>query len=477
MAKIIESELFKGKQMESLISASLTALSESLPDFITFNSSIVDQMQWERVSNVELTDGTSEAECDLFILVNEFCCNAILPPVIGAQFTESYQLLATDLAAFNQRFWALALGLPRLSPIQGLPGAALSQKRLRHNFTKLFDDLTNPPVRRAPDDDESVSGEEDTDADAATPLTALNTLFTMHDLPMGVRAAISLQLVHNIVAEVVPVVFWTLIHVYSLSSTQETQGTKDAPLEKIKDETKQWAQAIQPPSIHPSFPAPPEIRFSSGQEALSSNSFPYLRSCINESQRLYNASSSTYLVTKPITLEEKGIARPGEQEQWELDVGSYIDIGLSQSLINSSPANHLSANSFKPDRFINTPAPTSINSPVDPSNQYKSALLVALVAGILQLWEFTPAPRKTIFDHMQEARDEVSIGAEAPSREQKAAKEEAQAEKARKARKEGLWVIPKAVDGAAVKIPKNDVRVRIRRREGLPTSKIVRRIG
>lgn len=477
VAKVIESEMLKGKQMESLVNASLTILSESLPDFVTFNSSIVDQMQWERVSNVELTDGTSEAECDLFALTNEFCCNAILPPVIGAQFTESYQLLATDLATFNQRFWALAVGLPRFSPVQGLPGAALAQKRLLQNFTNLFKDLTNPPVRRVPDDDESVSGGEETDADIATPLTKLNELFTKHDLPMDVRAAVAFQLVHGVVAEVVPLVFWTLLHIYSAEALQDTQNTDRTPLKKIKEETKAWARAIQPPSIHPSFPAPPEIRFASAMEALSSKSFPYLRSCINESRRLYNSSNSTYKVVKPITLQEHGIARPCEEESWELEVGTYVDIGLSQSLINSSPANYNSAPIFKFDRFINNSAPSSLISPADTTSSYNSALLISLISGIIQLWDITPAPRKTLFDHMQEAREEVSIGAEPLSREQKAAKEEADKEKRAKESKNLKWVLPKAVDGAVVKIPKKDVRVRVRRLEGLPISKITRRIG
>lgn len=477
IASIVETEMFKGKQLEALVKASLNNLSETLPDFITFNSSIVDQMQWERVSNVELTDGTSEVECDLLMLLNEYCCNAILPPIMGMQFTESYQLLATDLATFNQRFWALALGLPRLSPIQGLPGAALAQKRLLQNFRKLFDDITNPPVRRVPADDESVSGDEDTDADVATPLTKLNELFTKHELTMDVRAAIALQLVHGVVAEVVPLVFWTIIYVYSSSSAQDTQIATEAPLGKIKVETRVWAQAIQPPSIHPSFPAPPEIRYISASEAITPKSFPFLWSCIQEARRLNNCSVSTYKITKPIVLEEAGISQPGEQERWELDVGSYVDVGLSQSLINSSLANHISAPTFKADRFVNTGAPLSIVSPTDTSEPYKTALLVALVAGIVQLWEISPAPKKSFFDHMQEAGAEASIGAAALTGEQKAAKEEAKHEKDIKDKKMGKWVLPAAMDGASVKIPKGDVRVRIRRREGLPASKIVRRIG
>ena len=349
--------------MESLIKASLQTLSESLPDFITFNSSIVDQMQWERVSNVELTDGTSEVECDLFTLINEFCCNAILPSIIGAQFTESYQLLATDLASLNQRFWALALGLPRLWPLQGLPAAALSQKRLIQNFKNLFQDLTNPPVKRLPADDDSVSGGEELDEDVPTPFIKMNELFKKQDLPMEYRASIAFQLVHGIVAEVVPLTFWTLLHIYSSSTTQDTQNTSKSPLQNIKEETRAWAQAFQPPSIHPSFPAPPEIRFGSAIEIISPNVFPYLQSCINESRRLYSSSMSTYKLTKPIILEEHGIARPGEQEQWQLDVGSYIDIGLSRNLINSSPANHVSPLVFKPDRFVTMSASSSITSP------------------------------------------------------------------------------------------------------------------
>ncbi|OAL51064.1 hypothetical protein IQ07DRAFT_610966 [Pyrenochaeta sp. DS3sAY3a] len=475
IAKVLETEMFNGSQMGSLIAMSLGALTESLPDLITFNSSIVDQMQWERVSDIELTDGTSEVEAELFPLINEFCCNAILPPILGAQFTESYQLLSTDLATFNSRFWALAVGVPRLSPVQGLPGAALSQKRLLQNFVKLFKDLSNPPVKRVPDDDESMSGEE-TDADITTPLAKLNELFTKHELDTKVRAAVALQLVHGIIAEVVPLVFWTLIHIYSTSSS-ESEEKRDTPLSKIKDETKEWAQAFQPPSIHPSFPAPPEIRFASASKALSTKSFPYLRSSINESRRLYSCSMSVYQIVKPISLEETGIARPGEQEQWELDVGSYIDIGLSQSLINSSPANHISPNTFTPHRFVTDPLPSSIHFPGDSSEQYKSTLLVALLAGIIQLWEFSPAPKKTFFEHMQEARDEATIGAAALTGEQKAAKEEAQAEKARKVRKTAKWVLPQAIDGATVRIPKRALKVRIRRRENLPASKTVRRIG
>jgi hypothetical protein len=474
---VVEKELYGGPVREELIKTSLSLLSESLPDLITFNSSIVDQMQWERVSNVELTDGTSEVECDLFMLINEFCCNAILPPICGTQFTESYQLLPTDLASINERFWALALGLPRLSPIQGLPGSALAQKRLIRNFASHFGDLTNPPVKRVPADNESVSGEEDTDADTVTPLMKLNQVFSKHELPMELRASIALHLVHDVVSEVVPLVFWTLLHVYSLSKVQESKTLESTPLGSIKKETKIWAQAFQPPSIHPSFPAPPSIRFGSATEVLTPTFSPYLRSCINEARRLYSCSVSAYRIKQPVTLKEEDVVRTGKDEQWELEVGSFVDIGLSQSMINSSPASHSTPQTYKPDRFLNGPVPASISAPNDISAAYKTALLIPLVAGIMQLWDIAPAPKKSFFDQMQEAGNEASIGAAALSGEEKAAREEANRARENAKRKDAKWTLPKAIDGASIRVPKADIRVRIRRREGLPTSKLVGRIG
>jgi hypothetical protein len=434
-------------EVKPLIASTLNILSETLPDFVTFNSSIVDQMQWERVADVELSDGTSEAECNLFALVNEFCCNAILPPIIGAQFTEAYQLLATDLAAFNQRYWALALGLPRLSPIQGLPGAALAQKRLLQNFTRMFGELTHPPVRRIPDDDESVSGEE-TDADVLTPMTKLNELFTTHDLPMPARASIALQHIHSISAEVVPLVFWTLVNIYA---------SPDQILEKLRDESKAWAQAIQPPSIHPSFPAPPAIIFDKTHPVPS---IPYLTCCIAESHRLYACPLETYHISSPLTLTD-----PSTTEPYLVEANSYLDIGLSRSIINSSPTTFSLPQSYHPDRYSDSTA-SSV-----PASDFTTALAAAIVTGVTQLWDIAPAPKKSFMDHMQEARQEAQISAQALTGEEKAARSRMIKER----KTEGKWVFPKMVDGASVKVPRGDVRVRIRRREGLPAGRVVRR--
>ncbi|KAF1933482.1 uncharacterized protein M421DRAFT_415821 [Didymella exigua CBS 183.55] len=468
----VHTEIFNLKSMEALVSASRKILKDSLPDLITFNSSIVDQLQWERVANIELTDGTSEVECDFFTLINDFCCSAILEPLAGTQFPDSYQLLASDLADINRHYYALALGIPRLSPIQGLPTAALARKRLLHHFTGLFDELTNPKVRRVREDDESMSGEE-TDADTTTPLAALNELFSEHDVPISARAAMAIDLIHSIVGEVVPLLFWTLLNVYSASTWPLAQSDKDTPLEKIKEETKPWAQAVQPPSIHPLFPAPPEIAFASSAQFQSPTAFPYLLSCINETRRLYNSSATMLLLNKSTVLDEKSL-RPGVQEQWELDAGSLFDIGLSRSLINSSSANFTSPDTFKPDRFTRSAPGPSIDLPGDDFKDYKTALLVSIIAGIVQLWDVSPAPKKTFIEKMIEVRDEIHAGGAALDGHGKVVKGDSRVDKDGEDKK-GVWVLPQVIDAASVKVPRNDVRVRIRRRENLPAPKVPRK--
>lgn len=468
----VHTEIFSSKSTEALVSASRKILTGSLPDLITFNSSIVDQLQWERVANIELTDGTSEVECDFFTLINDFCCSAILEPIAGTQFPESYQLLASDLADINRHYYALALGIPRLSPVQGLPTAALARKRLLQNFTRLFDELTNPKVKRVPEDDESMSGEE-TDADTSTPLATLNELFSKHEVPIPARASIALSLIHSIVSEVVPLIFWTLLNVYSASAWPLAQSDQETPFVKIKEETKVWAHAVQPPSIHPLFPAPPEISFASSAQFQSPTAFPYLHACINETRRLYHSSATIHTIEKPTILDEKS-PRPDVLDQWELDAGSLIDIGLSRSLINSSSANFASPDTFKPERFTkSTPGP-SIDLPGDVSKQYKTALLVSIIAGIVQLWEISPAPKKTFIETMIEVRDEIHAGAAALDGNGKVNKSNSRVEKDGEEKK-GVWVLPKAIDAANIKIPKNDVRVRIRRRENLPAPKVPRK--
>lgn len=453
------SEIFHGQQLKAITLGSLHILSQSLPDLMTFNSSMVDQLPWERVAGIELTDGTDEAECDLFALINEFFCGVIFPPISGSHFAESYQLLGSDLAALNQSYYALACGYPRHFPLPGLPGANLAKKRLSDELYTFFDNLTNPPAKKVIEDDESMSGEEETDAETPTPLSALNEFFSEHNLPMQLRVAVTLQALHGIVSQAVPLAFWTLLHIYSSSALPTDASSEQqisTPISKLRQETKTWAAATQPPSVHLMFPSPPEIKFTSQSPLFNPSTLTYLRSCIFEARRLYSAPVTTAKVTKPIIFTDN--TSPGAKEEYQLDVGSYIDIGLSQRLINTSGANYLSPEKFDPERFAHSQSPSPLlSSYANESEELVTALLLALIAGVTQLWDIKPAPSKGLWQQMVEAQAEAS-GQEIQKKEIKA-----------------VWAIPQAVDGSSVMIPKGDIRVRFRRREGLDGPKTSRK--
>ncbi|KAF2742256.1 hypothetical protein M011DRAFT_453519 [Sporormia fimetaria CBS 119925] len=454
----LESELFKGPKLEELATEFTHRLSEMLPDFVTFNSSIVDQFPWERVAGTELTDGTEEAEIDFFALVSEFFCRAMVPLITGPQFPESYELLATDLATVNQSFYALALGLPRFFPLPGLPGALLARKRLLHNLCKVFKALESPPVKREIPDDESVSGEE-TDADVLTLLTALHDQFSKAGIPIAARASLALEFLHTLYAKTVPVAFWTLLHIYRSSEPSDKTSEEEkeeqnsrTPLSSIRNETRQWCQAIQPPSIHPSFPAPPEVLYSGASELFNPSLFPCLRSSIFEAKRLYTSTLKQAHITQDIVFTESTLVPAADKEEWKLDAGTTLDVGLSERLINTSAAEYLDPDQFNPFRFSRAPSPLSVST-FDDSGEFVDALLIAFVAGVTQLWEISAAPKKGFLEKMQEAQA-AAVGEEVGEKKKK--------------KEKGVWVVPKAVDGASVMVPKSDVRVRVRRREGLP---------
>ncbi|KAF2205808.1 hypothetical protein GQ43DRAFT_477048 [Delitschia confertaspora ATCC 74209] len=483
ISEALQKEIFQGEHLKELLSSSLEVLSQTLPDLISFNSSIVDQLPWERVSDIELTDGTEEAECELYTLINEYLCAVIIPPIIGEQFSESYQLLATDLATINQSFYLLALGLPRWVPFPGLPGASFARKRLLQNLTDHIRSIPGPASPKMTGEVDGHDSDSETDAESPTPLSALNKLFYEHNLPVQARAAIVLELIHSIVSEAVPLAFWTLLHIYSSSSRpipgrKSTSDEELSPLEQIIRETKSWAEGVQPPSIHPAFPSPPRITFKSSTQLSDSNSFPYLRSCIEETCRLYSAPLRTSRLRKTLILAElSSTTKPAaSSEKIILDVGSYIDFGLSATLINTSVANHLDAEKYKHDRFLvhdgnsathfNALASTTLPTPTAPLS---IALVTAFVSGVSQLWDILPAPKKSLWEQAAEAAAAAS-GEDTQERAEMMQLREKKEIKSGE-REKAVWRVPGTRDGggmSGMRLPAEVVRVRFRRREGLP---------
>lgn len=376
---------FKEASLNELLQSSIRILEETLPDFITFNPSIVDQMPWERVSDTRLDDSDpshSEVETNLLSLMNEFLGPAILFPLIGPSFPESYSLLFTDLETFSSSFFSLAIGLPRWFPIPGLPGAHLSRKRLLSNLTTLHNSLINEGTA--------------TDAETPTPLTAINTIQSTHNIPIPARAASTLGYIHQLTASTIPLAYWTLLHILNHSSTAEYDPTL---LTRLQSETSPYAHATQHASIHPSFPSPVVLSIATPTHTFSPHC-PLLVSCLRETERLYATPLRTHLATSDLTITEPASSTSlnTTTATYTIQKGSILDLGQGQRLYGSDPRYHHDPQKWVPDRFLHpvsssTSQSTSKFSPLTNSADaiYTQEIALAFLAGVIQLWEFSPA--------------------------------------------------------------------------------------
>ncbi|KAF2811197.1 uncharacterized protein BDZ99DRAFT_297668 [Mytilinidion resinicola] len=407
LTNAFKAELVDQNKRQELTKESMGSLQYTLPDLTTFNSSIVDQMPWERVSDLDILEDVEDTiETNLLSLINEFLSPVALNPITGSTLPESNQLLFIDLSTFSTYFYALATGLPRFFPLRGLTPAYLSRNRLLQALTIHHESFS------------SASASTDADAEAPTPLSQLDAIMSTHNFPHPARASATLGFLNQLVSSTVPLAFWTLLRIHAHDST--------TLLPELLAETKDYAKATQPPPIHPSFPSPTNLTFST---TLASKC-PLLTSCVLETLRLYATPSSSKLVTKNLSISEaaEDVVAGGAPTTWLLKAGDIVDIGASAWLRNTDPRLHLDPKTWKPERFVNssTTLDEAIGNLVvdEEVMQWAVELVAAFVAGFIQLWVLEP-----------------------------------------KGGKEKKWKMPGEKAGSVMAVPRGDIRVRIRKRE------------
>jgi hypothetical protein len=119
----------------------IKTLQRQLPELISFCASPIDQMLWERPSNMQITESrkaeNDAVDVDLFSLLRSFLGYAATPPVFGQAFTDLSETLFEDLFAFNAGMEQLSMGLPRWVPMIGTTRAHLARRRLLQMIAKF----------------------------------------------------------------------------------------------------------------------------------------------------------------------------------------------------------------------------------------------------------------------------------------------------------------------------------------------------
>ena len=217
-------------------------------------------------------------------------------------------------------------------------------------------------------------------------------------------------------------VFWMLLHIH----------TEPILLAQIRAEITPFVLITQLPQVL-SIPSPP--RLSINVSALVT-SCPLLKSCLYECLRLYTTPNPTRFVDKDTIIHDPE-GKVQSQQDYLLEKGSYIT--APRTLLHHNPAYFWQPNEFQPRRFLkakendtlaehdthlnkerttqppqtfhhpSTLHPFGIGSSACPARAYAEAEILAFVAAIISLWEFSPASPKGWMIPERTEREIVSV--------------------------------------------------------------------
>lgn len=203
--------------------------------------------------------------------------------------------------------------------------------------------------------------------------------------------------------------------------------------ERLRQETASLSNASQPRKQFGIAEAP---RLEIAVERLS-GSYPMLKACYLECLRLYSPQTSILFLTNDLVIPEPRSERlpDGKARSFVMKAGELV------AAIPSSNHHTIQTDEFKPDTLLNSiaddndPQHLNVGTKNTQANQnflyprppYLEREILALVAGILALWDFEPV-------------DSAS------------------------------WMVPRRKQSLGVSLPSHDIRVRIRRRKLPPPS-------
>ena len=154
---IIAKQAFNGVDKEGIWFQSSLRIFElfehDAPFLITFSSSPIDQLPWERASAPSALPPSSSSHIltgqgvlvSLPLLIRHFVGHVLLKGLLGSDFLELYPALCDDLYDLDKAFRWMILGIPRWVPLLGLLAAHIARRRLEsglRGFHRALDKAT-----------------------------------------------------------------------------------------------------------------------------------------------------------------------------------------------------------------------------------------------------------------------------------------------------------------------------------------------
>ncbi|KAL9051709.1 MAG: hypothetical protein Q9162_005859 [Coniocarpon cinnabarinum] len=371
----------------------------NLANFVSGNVSSVDQMPWEKLSNATVrhlsTSTSSEAtECDLFALIHAFVTYAALQASVPTVNPDRLLAMTTAMLKLHENAIPLQWGIPRwlgyLLPLPQLHAAHISRNEVVAMFRSLHQDL-----------DRAEAGEDGGEFTSSTDSSFVHKSFFTRRSAMkacGVSAFDLAQLDAGCFFERTrdagPLIFWMLLSVESSSEKTKTSAVEEA---------RRLVQVEEQPPLIPgsNIKEPPKIQVNTTGLRANANA-PTLTRVFREAIRQHCKRISFRCVHQA---EEVKLS-----DSSALVVSDNSYIAIAHELLYADPAKmDITDNAAKEGSGAMHEDQEHASSEEDLSNfmSYEQAtirwstlkpLCIAVLAGILTMWDITPASSSRSWD-------------------------------------------------------------------------------
>ncbi|KAK8221107.1 cytochrome P450 [Phyllosticta capitalensis] len=401
--------IFTQEHAKSLAKKAAVLVVENIPDLMTFNESMVDQLPWERVSmttTVEVSGKSMYSEADLLPLMREFVGQIMNAAFAGVSFLDDHPTFHECMLALENNFYIMASGLPRWAPWPGLPAGHIARRTLLRQMVALRESWD----REMLGEDVITTATDIGDFSAA--YTASQQIMDGSGVSPTARACTDLSFIWALNASARDLVFWMLLHVVA----------EPGLVDRIRDETRKHCR-VQQPTNDFNLPEPPRLDID--VDGLAENC-PLLNSCFMETVRMYNTAWSVKKATQNFSMVDESA---GMASTYHVKKGEYVDV--SNKLLNTDIGAYYEPKKWKPSRFVNSSGKADWGHVkhnngmwrMDGTGEFARRLAAATVASVLAVWNFEPAS------------------------------------------KTGLWIVPGSREAPLTARPAGDVRVKITRRD------------
>ncbi|KAI9687531.1 MAG: hypothetical protein M1822_002141 [Bathelium mastoideum] len=418
--------LAKDAGIQQMLHVTLANIRRNLPNLVSFVDSMVDHP-----------------------LLKNFVSHCANPSLFGTALLENYPDLYDWLWAFDAGFRLLATGAPRFIPIPTLTRAQIARSRLLAALTAFHRALDAYEASESDQQQNQQQPQPSSDApgwwrdlgDVSPLVRARADIYRTHGFPHTGRASADLALLWAMNANANPLVFWLALRIFASASsfcgdhelgatetTTTTKGEQDL-LSRLRDEIAPHARATQPPPGTFAIPEPPTLTIDVSGLV---NQCALLRACYIESLRVDSAPWALKKVLADFEIVEsvEDAGGTGKPERYRLRKGEFADVAFD--LHFKDPRVWERAETWWPERHLKgdegaMPELGTVRGfgggrAICKGRVFAEREVLAFIAGIIALWEMEPVGDKG-------------------------------------------WKIPRHGQATAVSVPKDDVRVKIRRRD------------